>query len=76
EKDFEKSIDKHKEYLIKNLDDQNNYSQKFSEILEEMDIFQSEEDDEKKEENQEQGKDNPSNEDQNSDNNDNKDENS
>jgi len=76
EKDFEKSIDKHKEYLIKNLDNQNNYSQKFSEILEEMDIFQSEEDDEKKEENQEQGKDNPSNEDQNSDNNDNKDENS
>ncbi len=75
EKDFEKSIDKHKKFLQENLEDQNNYNQKFSEILEGMDIFQSEEDDEKKEENQDQGKDNPSNDDQNSDTNDNKDEN-
>tara|TARA_B100001057_G_scaffold417250_1_gene435758 strand:- start:461 stop:2251 length:1791 start_codon:yes stop_codon:yes gene_type:complete len=76
EKDFEKTIDKHKKYLIDNLENQNNYSEKFSEILEEMDIFQSEENEEKKEENQEQGKDNPSNEDQDSDTSDNKDENS
>ena len=76
EKDFEKSIDKHKKFLKENMEDQNNYSQKFSEILEEMDIFQSEETDEKKEENQDQGKDNPSNEDQNSDTSDNKDEDS
>ncbi|MDC3174009.1 cobalamin biosynthesis protein CobT [Candidatus Pelagibacter sp.] len=75
EKDFEKTIDKHKKYLIDNLENQNNYSEKFSEILEEMDIFQSEEKDQKKEENKEQGKDNPSNEDQNSDSSDNKDEN-
>ena len=64
EKDLEKSIDKHKEYLQENLEDQNKYSLKFSEILKEMDIFQSEDDDEKKEENQDQGQDNPSNDDQ------------
>tara|TARA_A100000164_G_scaffold117060_1_gene103267 strand:+ start:1094 stop:2887 length:1794 start_codon:yes stop_codon:yes gene_type:complete len=75
EKDFEKSIDKHKKFLLENLEDQNRYSSKFTQILEEMDIFQSEENDEKKEENQDQGQDNPSNDDQDSDKNDNKDEN-
>ena len=64
EKDFEKSIEKHKEFLLKNLEDQNTYSSRFSKILEEMDIFQSEED-QTKEENQDQGQDNPSNDDQN-----------
>ena len=47
EKDFDKSIEKHKEFLIKNLEDQNAYGSRFSQILEEMDIFQSEEDNEK-----------------------------
>ncbi|MDC3041721.1 cobalamin biosynthesis protein CobT [Candidatus Pelagibacter sp.] len=75
EKDFENSIEKHKEFLINNLEDQNTYSSKFSQILEEMDIFQSDEDNEKEEENQNQGQDNPSNDDQNSDKEDNKDEN-
>jgi cobaltochelatase CobT len=75
EKDFEKSIDQHKEFLIENLEDQNSYSLKFSQILEEMNIFQSEENDEKKEENQDQGQDNPSNDDKNSENDDNRDEN-
>ena len=75
EKDFEQSIDKHKKFLQENLEDQNNYSSRFSEILEEMDIFQSEEYDEKKEENPDQGQDNPSNDDQNKDKEDNKDEN-
>ena len=74
EKDFEDAIEKHKEFLIKNLEDQNIYSSKFSEILEEMDIFQSEDEDERKEENQDQGQDNPSNEDENNDKGDNKDE--
>ena len=41
EKDFDKSIDKHLDFLSKNLEDQNNYSLKFSEILENMDIFAS-----------------------------------
>ncbi len=73
EKDFEKAIEKHKEFLLKNLENQNIYSSKFSEILGEMDIFQNDED-ERKEENQDQGKDNPSNEDENNDKEDNKDE--
>ena len=64
ETDLEKSIDKHKEFLQKNLEDQNKYSSRFSEILKEMDIFQSEDDDEKKEENQDEGQDNPSKDDQ------------
>ena len=75
EKDFENSIEKHKEFLINNLENQNTYASKFCQILEEMDIFQSDEDNEKEQENQEQGQDNPSNDDQNSDNEDNKDEN-
>ncbi len=74
EKDFEDAIEKHKEFLLKNLEDQNIYSSRFSEILEEMDIFQSEDEDERKEENQDQGQDNPSNEDENNDKEDNKDE--
>ena len=40
EKDFT-SIDKHLDFLNKNLEDQNNYSLKFSEILENMDVFNS-----------------------------------
>ena len=75
EKDFEKSIDKHKKFLEKNLEDQNNYSERFSQILEEMDIFQSDEDDEKDEKSEEQQQDNPSNDDQNQDSEDTKDEN-
>ncbi len=73
EKDFEQAIEKHKKFLLSNLEDQNIYSSKFSEIFEEMDIFQSEEEEEKKEEKQDEGQDNPSNEDQNNENEDNKD---
>ena len=75
EKDFEQSIEKHKKFLQENLENQDNYSSRFSRILEEMDIFQSEEEDEKKEENQDQEQENPSNDDQNKDKEDNKDEN-
>ena len=75
EKDFEQSIDKHKKFLNENLENQNNYSSRFSKILEEMAIFQTEEDEEKKDENQDQGQDNPSNDNQDKDAEDNKDEN-
>ena len=75
EKDFEQSIEKHKKFLQENMEDQNNYSSRFSKILEEMNIFQSDEDDEKREENQDQGQDNPSNDNQNKDTEDNKEEN-
>ncbi len=73
ERDFDKSLEKHKEFLLDNLEDQNAYSSRFSKILEEMDIFQSEED-QANEENQDQGQDNPSNDDQNNEKEDNKDE--
>jgi cobaltochelatase CobT len=75
EKDFEQSVEKHKKFLQENLENQENYSSRFSQILEEMDIFQTEEDEEKKDENQDQGQDNPSNDDQDKDKEDNKDEN-
>jgi cobaltochelatase CobT len=75
EKDFEQSVEKHKKFLQENLENQENYSSRFSQILEEMDIFQTEEDEEKKDENQDQGQDNPSNDDQDNDKEDNKDEN-
>ena len=75
EKDFEKSIDKHKKFLKENLEDQNSYASRFSKIFEEMDIFQSEEENESREENQESGQDNPSNDDQSKDQEDQKDEN-
>ena len=41
EKDFNSSIDKHLDFLNNNLEDQDNYSLKFSEILENMDVFNS-----------------------------------
>ena len=62
EKDFDKSIFEHIEFLKKNLEDQNIYSSKFSQILQELDIFQSEDIEEKKDENQEDNQENPSNE--------------
>ena len=69
EDDFNKSISVHIKYLKESLELQNEYSCKFSKILQEMDIFKSEENHETKEENQNEGKDNPSN-DQNESNND------
>ena len=73
-KDFSKSIEKHMEFLLDNLENQNIYSSRFSRILEEMDIFQNEEN-ETEEENQDQEQDKPSNEDNEKNNEDNKDEN-
>ncbi len=52
EKDFESSINKHFDFLKNNLENQENYSSKFSEIFQEMDIFQTEENDEINEQNQ------------------------
>ena len=75
EKEFDKSINKHINFLKNNFEDQNVYSSKFSEILREMDIFQNENIDEPEEENQNDGHDNPSNDDQESESEDKKDEN-
>ena len=73
ENDFDKAIDKHIEFLKENLEYQNNYSSKFSEILREMEIFQNEENEKTNEQNQDDNHNNPSNDDQESDNEDNKD---
>ncbi len=62
EKDFDKSIFEHLEFFKQNLEDQNIYSSKFSRILQEMDIFQSEENDDKKDENTEDNQENQSSE--------------
>jgi len=47
EKDFNKSILKHIDFLNKSLEDQHNYSLKFSKIIQEMNIFDSKENENK-----------------------------
>ena len=49
EKDFQSSFDEHLSYLNNNLENQEVYNSKFSEILQQMEIFNSENDDEKQE---------------------------
>ncbi len=75
EDDFNKSIEKHIDFLKENLENQSKYSSKFSEILQEMDIFQTKDDEETKEENNDEGQNNPSSDDQDSKSEDNKDQN-
>ena len=48
EKDFKSSFEKHLSYLNKNVENQEKYNSKFSEILQQMEIFDSENDDENK----------------------------
>ena len=68
EKDFNSSINKHIDFLSKNLENQNNYSLKFSKIFEEMDIFNSENNENKNEdENKETEQENKSDDDNQSD---------
>ena len=75
ETEFDQSISKHIKFLKENLENQNKYSSKFSEIFEQMDIFESEDNEETKEENPDEGQDNPSNNDEESDSEDKKDQN-
>ena len=75
EKDFDKVMNKHIEFLKENLEYQNEYSSKFSEILQEMDIFKNEDNEETREENQDDGQNNPSNDDQDNNSDDTRDEN-
>jgi len=67
EKDFQDSFYKHIEYLYKNLENQESYNSKFSEILQNMEIFDSEnnEDNEKTEEDNNQDKNNSNKDDPN-----------
>ena len=75
EKEFNQSISKHINFLKNNYENQNVYSSKFSKILQDMDIFQTEDNEESKENNQDDGQNNPSNDDQQNDMEDKKDEN-
>ncbi len=71
--DFDNSISNHIDYLKENLESQENYSSKFSKILQEMDIFQNEDSNESEENEQDNDKQNPSNENDESKNEDSKD---
>jgi cobaltochelatase CobT len=51
EKDFTQSIEEHLDFLNSNLEDQDRYSLKFSEILENMDIFSSNNDENNEDDN-------------------------
>ena len=75
EKDFDSSIDKHFEFLQKNIENQENYSLKFSEIFQEMDILQNEDNENNKEQNIDEGQSNPSMDDKESENKDENDQN-
>ena len=63
ENDFNKSIEKHLDFLNKNLENQEVYNAKFSEILQSMDIFENEDTTErdKEEQNDPQDQNNPDN---------------
>ena len=73
EKDFNQAIDKHIDYLNENLESQIKYSSKFSEILQQMEIFQNEENEDTKDDNQDDNQDNSSNDSQDNESEDNKD---
>jgi len=75
EKEFDQSINKHIHFLKDNFENQNIYGSKFSKILQDMDIFQNDESEESKENDHDEGQDNPSNDDQESNSEDKKDEN-
>ena len=61
ETDFDKAIEKNIDFLKNNLTSKDIYSSKFSEILQKMDIFQTEENDETQENNNEDENNNPTN---------------
>tara|TARA_B100000073_G_scaffold306923_1_gene276876 strand:- start:729 stop:2093 length:1365 start_codon:yes stop_codon:yes gene_type:complete len=63
EKDFDNAIEKYINFLKENVESQDKYSSKFSEILEKMDIFQNDENEEARDENQDEGPENSSNDD-------------
>ena len=75
EKEFDLSINKHINFLKDNFENQNIYSSKFSEILKEMDIFQTDDEEGNREENHDEDNSNLSNDNQKSEDDDKKDKN-
>ncbi len=64
EKEFDQSINKHINFLKNSFEDQSVYSSRFSKILQDMDIFKTEENQEANEDNNEENQNNTSNDDQ------------
>tara|TARA_A100001011_G_scaffold204192_1_gene212474 strand:+ start:1892 stop:3694 length:1803 start_codon:yes stop_codon:yes gene_type:complete len=60
EKEFKISLDKHLDFLKKNLENQDIYNSKFSELLKKMDIFDSEHEDQNKDNQQDSSEQNSS----------------
>tara|TARA_Y100001970_G_scaffold267503_1_gene357613 strand:- start:9000 stop:10799 length:1800 start_codon:yes stop_codon:yes gene_type:complete len=58
EEELKSSIDKHLDYFDENLEDQEAYNSKFSKILQEMDFFESENEDNQEEKNDQNNEDN------------------
>ena len=52
QKDFKTNLDKHLEFLIRNIENQEKYNSKFSEILQEMEIFESNDDENQNQQNE------------------------
>ncbi len=75
EKDFDNAIEKDINFLKDNLEHQDIYSSKFSEILQKMDIFQTDENEETQENNQDNENNNSSNQEDESDTDDNREQN-
>ena len=73
ENEFDEAIKKHIEFLKNNLENQNEYSSKFSEILKKIDFLDNDENNEKEEENQENQQNNPTENEQENDKENNKD---
>ena len=61
ENDFKSKLDEHLEFLIKNLENQEVYNSKFSKILQEMDIFESDNENEDQNQQNDNEKDNDPN---------------
>ena len=64
EKEFNSSLSKHINYLSKNIENQEKYNSKFSKILQEMDIFESENEKNENEKNEDEQDNNLENNDQ------------
>ncbi len=75
EKDFDNCINDHLNFLKDNLEDQQKYSRRFSKILQEMEIFQTNDEEEIKNENKDDKQNDHSRQDQDSNDNNNKDQN-
>ncbi|MDC3076634.1 cobalamin biosynthesis protein CobT [Candidatus Pelagibacter sp.] len=62
--DFQKSLDKHINFLRENAENQDIYNSRMSEILQSMEIFESDEENKKEEQNEDENENNNSNDDQ------------